>query len=166
MAAPLVIWLETSHHAAFRMAGWAHVRADGGAVAGWAGGDRRMDAERTALSGLLAALRDLPPARPVRLLTASPLVAAIPARIAAAKAGDDPPTDNLDLWAQAMKVLAAGPVQIERAAREPAGIPEFAAAWAEFARDKAKDKGPFTSAIPKPNLAKLDVRAAMGEIGA
>jgi hypothetical protein len=33
----------------------------------------------------------------------------------------------------------------------------FAAAWAEFARDRAKDKGAFTAAIPKQNLAKAGV---------
>ena len=168
MTAPLHIWLEVSHHAPFRMGGWAYVRADGAAVTGQAvvgqaGGDRRVDAERAALIGLLAALKETAPARPTRLHTASPLVAAIPARLAAAKAGDDPPTENLDLWAQAMKALADGAVRIDRAA--PGGLAAFAAAWAEFARDKARDKGPFISPIPKPNLAKLDVRAAMGEIG-
>lgn len=162
MTAPLFIWLEISHHAPFRMGGWAYVRADGAAVTGQAGGDRRVDAERAALIGLLAALKETA-GRPARLLTASPLVATVPARIAAAQA--DPPTDNLDLWAQAAKALASGTVRIGRALPEPRGVTEFAAAWAEFARDKAKDKGPFISAIPKPNLARLDVRAAMGEIG-
>ncbi|MEO6341173.1 MAG: ribonuclease H [Caulobacteraceae bacterium] len=154
MTAPLVIWLEISHHAAFRMGGWAYVRSDGIEVTGQAGGDRRVEAERAALQGLIAALK----AQPARLHTASALVEAIPARIAAAQAGDNPPTENLDLWAQAMKALAASPVQMLRAVPAPDSPTAFAAAWADLARDKARDKGPFTSAIPKPNLAKLKLR--------
>ena len=54
------IWLEISHHAAFRVGGWAFVRRgpDGG-LAGYAGGERRIEAERTALAALIAALKDL-----------------------------------------------------------------------------------------------------------
>src|SRR4051794_7065011 len=118
MTAPLHIWLEISHYPAFRMGGWAHVRTDGAAVTGQAGGERRIDAERAALTGLLAALKEATPSRPVRLLTTSLMVAAIPARIAAARAGDNPPTENLDLWAQAMKALASGAVRIDRVVME------------------------------------------------
>ncbi|CAN7368742.1 ribonuclease H [Phenylobacterium sp. LjRoot219] len=147
------IWLEISHHAAFRVGGWAFVRREpDGALVGYAGGERRIEAERTALAALIAALKDLGP-KPVRILTASAPIAAIPARIKAAQAGEDPPTDNLDLWAQAMTALGGGNVELARA---PTGdrTTAFAAAWAELGRDRAKDKGPFTSAIPKPNLAK------------
>jgi hypothetical protein len=154
MAPPVRVWLEISHHAAFRVGGWAFVRRDGASVTGHAGGERRIDAERTALAGLIAALRE--PEGPGEIHTASKLVAAIPARLRAAQAGENPPTENLDLWAQAMTTLAAAPVQIRltRATDPPTA---FAAAWAELARDKAKDKGPFTSPIPKPNLAKAGV---------
>lgn len=152
------LWLELSHHAAFRVGGWAYVRRDpDGALSGHAGGERRITAERTALRGLIAALKDA--RRPVRLRTAAPLVVAIPARIAAARAGEAPPVEDLDLWAQVMTALAAGPVEFVAA---PAGdrTHGFAAAWAELGRDRAKDKGAFTSAIPKPNLAKSGANGA------
>lgn len=147
------IWLEMSHHAAFRVGGWAYVRRDSdGAVVGYAGGERRIEAERTALVALIAALKDLA-GKSVRIQTASRPIAAIPARIAAAQAGEDPPSENLDLWAQAITALAGGKVEIVAAA--PANqTTGFAAAWAELGRDRGKDKGAFVSAIPKPNLAK------------
>lgn len=162
MACPVRIWLEISHHAAFRVGGWAFVRADDVSVTGQAGGERRTDAERAALAGLIAALGEPRGSRSVQLHTASTLLAAIPGRIKAAQAGENLPTENLDLWAQAMTALAATAVQIIRAAPTPGGPSAFAAGWAEFARDKAKDKGPFTSPIPKPNLAKAGVGAADG----
>ena len=152
MSAPVAIWLEVSHHAAFRIGGWAFVRRDGEELAGAAGGERRVGPERAALLALIAALAGLA-GRPVRLHTASPLVAAFPGRIRMAQAGEAAPQEDLDLWAQAMTALAGGQVRILRA--EPgAHATAFAAAWAEHARDRAKDKGPFASAIPRPNLAK------------
>ena len=157
MSDPIRIWLEISHHTVFRVGGWAWVRADGVSVSGHAGGDRRIDAERTALAGLVAALGQAPGPRPAQLLTSSDLVAAIPARIKAAQAGDNPPADNLDLWAKATTVLAAAPMAIVLTPQAPGGPAAFASAWAEFARDKAKGKGPFTAPIPKANLAKLAV---------
>jgi hypothetical protein len=156
VTAPVRIWLEISHHAAFRVGGWAYVRADEQAISGHAGGDRRIDLERAALVGLLAPLRATV-ARPVALYTASAGVLAIPARISAAQAGEQAPTENLDLWAEAMTALASGAVQLIRAAATAGTSGAFAAGWAEFARDKAKDKGAFTAPIPKPNLAKSGV---------
>jgi hypothetical protein len=157
MAGPVRIWLETSHHTAFRVGGWAWVRHDGVTLSGQAGGERRIDAEAAALAGLAAALAEpAPGAAPLRILTASRLIAGIPARIRAAEAGEGAPEANLPLWAQAMRVLAAGRVEI--AAADAGGRPTvFAAAWAELARDRAKDKGSFVLAIPKPNLAKSGV---------
>jgi len=164
MSHPIRIWLEISHHAAFRVGGWAWVRADGAAVSGHAGGDKRIDPERTALAGLIAALSQAPGPRPVRLHTESDLVAAIPARIEAARAGENPPAGNLDLWAKATTLLSATPVEIVRTLRVPGSPAVFAAAWAEFARDRAKDKGPFTSPIPKVNLTKAGVGAVEGQV--
>ena len=153
------VWLEVSHHAPFRVGGWAWVCTDGGAVTGSAGGERRIDAERTALCGLIAALRSPGAPRPTRLHTASDLVVAIPARLEAARAGENPPAEDLDLWAQIMTALGAGTVQIVRVERAPATASAFAAAWAELGRDRAKDKGPFTAPIPKSNLAKAGIEA-------
>ena len=161
MSHPISVWLEISHHAAFRVGGWAWVRTDGVSVTGHAGGDKRIDPERTALAGLIAVLSQAPGPRPVQLHTASDLVAAIPARIEAARAGDNPPSDNLDLWARATTLLAASPVAIVRTHRTPGGPTVFAAAWAELARDKAKSKGLFLSAIPKVNLAKAGVEGEL-----
>lgn len=157
MSHPISVWLEISHHAAFRVGGWAWVRADGVSVTGHAGGDKRIDPERTALAGLVGALSQPPGPRPAQLHTASDLVATIPARIEAAQAGNDPPAENLDLWARVTTLLAASPVAIIRTHRTPGAPTAFAAAWAELARDKAKAKGPFLSAIPKVNLAKAGV---------
>ena len=84
-------------------------------------------------------------------------MAAIPGRVAAALAGEDPPTSNLDLWAQATAALAAAPVAIVRVARTAGEPSAFAAAWAELARDKAKAKGLFASPIPKVNLTRAGV---------
>jgi hypothetical protein len=143
-----------SHHAAFRVGGWAFVRRDGEAIAGQAGGARRASAERTALAAVVAALSQAPsPDQSVQIATSSREIAALPARIAAAQAGEDAPNDNLDLWAQAMRALAGGRVTI-RSATASGRPTAFAAAWAEQARDRAKDKGDFAAAIPKPNLAK------------
>jgi hypothetical protein len=46
---------------------------------------------------------------------------------------------------------------MRRAEPAPGTPTAFAAAWADLARDRAKDKGAFTAAIPKPNLAKAGV---------
>lgn len=154
MTAPITVWLEISHHAAFRVGGWAYVRRDpDGVVSGSAGGERRIDAERATLQGLIAALKDSCGATPVRIRTSSPRVAAIPARITAAQAGEDAPSENLDLWAQLTTALSAAPVEVVAAAAQDRPN-VFAAAWAELGRDRAKDKGNFSSAIPKPNLLK------------
>ena len=155
-AEPVRIWLEASHHPAFRVGGWAWVRAEAGAVSGWAGGARGVDAERAALLALAAALKaEAGAGRAVRVMTASAGVAAIPARIAAAEAGGEAPAADLELWAQAMAALGRD-VEIVPAATGPGTPGAFAQAWAELARDKAKG-GAFLSAIPKPNLAKAGV---------
>src|SRR4051812_336534 len=112
MTSPITVWLEISHHAAFRVGGWAFVRKDGVSLVGHAGGERRVGAEGATLAGLVAGLRDRPGGAATRIYTASPLLAAIPVRIRSAQAGQDPPTENLDLWAQAITALAWAPVEI------------------------------------------------------
>lgn len=157
MHAPVRIWLEIAHHPAFRVGGWAFVRRKAGEVGGTAGGERRTDPERTALAAIAAALRDLAPGASVELHTSSSQLLAIPARISAAEAGEDPPGENLDLWAQVATALRGPDVRISRAELAPHSGSAFAAAWAEFARDRAKDKGAFTSPIPRSNLAKAGI---------
>ena len=89
MADPVCIWLEISHHGAFRIGGWAWVRAEGAVVTGQAGGSPRMSAEGAALAGLVAALKGAGTPGPRVVHTASALVAGIPDRIRAAQAGDE-----------------------------------------------------------------------------
>ncbi len=74
---------------------------------------------------------------------------------ACAQAGRDPPDANLDLWAQASKVLGGAPVTIVRTSNAAGGPSRFAGAWAELARDKSKSKGAFASPIPKVNLTRF-----------
>jgi len=144
------IWLETSHHPAFRCAGWAFVRQGVDGLSGAAGGARHVTPERAVLGGLAEALKDLPPGAAVEVRTGNRQIAALPGRIAGFAAGEDPPTEDLDLWAQLSTAL--------KTARIVTAPPNaFAAAWAELARDKAKATGPFRSAIPKPNLVKAGV---------
>jgi len=157
MPAPVRIWLEVSHHAAFRIGGWAFVRQAAGVVSGSGGGERRIDPERNALQAIAAALAGLPPGASVQLHASSPLVLAVPARIAAAEAGQDPPADNLDLWARAAAALKPIAVVCHPARPTPGGPTAFAAAWADFAQGRARDRGAFSAPIPKTNLAKAGV---------
>jgi hypothetical protein len=148
VSASVRIWLEVAHHATFRIGGWAFVRASGGVVSGSAGGRRASDLEQTALEAQGAC---------AELHTASPAVLAIPGRVAIAEAGETTPSENLDLWAQVATALRRVRLVTRRADLVPEGPSAFASAWADFARDRAKDKGVFTAAIPKPNLAKAGV---------
>jgi hypothetical protein len=149
------IWLATAYAAPFRTGGWAHVREAGGAVAGVAGGDRRITAQRLALQALLAALKEVPAAAVVELATTDPVIASVP-RVLAPQAGDDPPAEDLDLWAATTTAFAARTIRMLRQAPQPGKPLAFAAAWAEQAQDRAKG-GAFAFAIPKPNLAKAGV---------
>jgi len=157
MSDPIRLWLEISHHTAFRIGGWAFVRAEGTPPTGFAGGARGVDADRIALTGLLAALEGPAGGRAVQVLSASPLLLAVADRIADGGAGQDAPTENLDLWSRAIAALTGPAVRIVRVATAPDTATAFCAGWAEFARDKAKAGGAFTAAIPKPNLAKLRI---------
>ncbi len=133
------------------------MRENAGAVTGTAGGRRAIDLEHAALAGLAAALGDLGPGARAELHTASSAVLAIPARIAAAEAGENAPSGNLDLWAQASTTLRRVQLVTRRADLARSGPTAFAAAWADFARDRAKDRGAFAATIPKSNLAKAGV---------
>jgi ribonuclease HI len=155
MADTVRIWIETSHHPAFRCGGWAFVRKDAGGLSGAAGGDRSVTPERAMLAGLAEALKGLPEGAAVEVQTSNAQIAALPGRIAGFGSGEEPPVENLDLWAQLATALKT--VHIQLAANRPGTPIAFAAAWAELARDKAKATGAFRSTIPKPNLLKAGV---------
>ena len=157
MPAPVRIWLEVAHHGAFRIGGWAVVRLNAGAVSGTAGGERLIDPERNALTAISAAISSLPPGTSVEIHSSSPLVLAVPGRIAAAEMGENPPTENLDLWAGAATALARLDAVLRPAQLAAGGPTAFAAAWAEFAQGRAKQRGAFSAPIPKVNLAKAGV---------
>lgn len=157
MPASVLIWLEVAHHANFRIGGWASLRVDAGEVSGSAGGARRFDLEQTSLAAIAAALAGLAQGAGVELQTASPAVLAIPGRISAAEAGENAPVENLELGAQAATALRRVRLVTRRAEVAPGAPTAFAAAWADFACVRAKDRGAFTAVIPKPNLAKAGV---------
>lgn len=154
MADIIRIWLEANHQPAFLSGGWAYVLAEGRALLGAAGGERTVSAERLALAGLVEALGAAPSGAPVEIRSATPSVLAVPRRL---KDGE-PPSDDLELWAQLATALKDRPVSFSAAASAPRTPTAFAAAWAELARDKAKTR-PFQAAIPKTNLAKAGVPA-------
>ena len=157
MTQPVRLWIETTHHAALRYGGWGFVREEGAAVSGLAGGERNIAAARIDLMALIAALQALAPAAAVTITSASPGVVAA-ARILAVPptAGSDGvPAEDLDLWAQVLKLSAGRTLTVRPAQRTPATPAAFCFAWAEVGQDKAKAKGRFSAAIPKSNLAKL-----------
>ena len=150
MTDPIRIWTSAAHHPAFRCGGWAWVRSGAGPLAGAAGGERYTTPRRMALAGLASALRDLAKTGgPIAIQTTSPeLVALAGVLTGKAPRPDDDPDEDLDL-------LAGKAVTLTRAAREPTAPTAFTGAWADLAMDKAKATGPFASAIPKTNLAKV-----------
>jgi ribonuclease HI len=157
MTETIRIWASAAHHPAFRCGGWAWVRSAGGALSGAAGGERYTTPRRMALAGLVSALRDLPKTPgPIAIQTTSPELAAL-ASVLTGKAPrpDGDPDEDLDLLAQIAAATAGRAVTIVRVVREPRAPAAFTGAWADLAMDKAKATGPFSSAIPKTNLAKL-----------
>lgn len=158
MAPPRIrIWLEISHQPAFRSGGWAFVLAEGRALAGAAGGDRSLRAEPIALAGLLEALNAAPAGAAIEVQSASGSVLAASRRLVG-QATDEPPSEDLAMWAQLATALKGRTLQCAPALSAPRTPTAFAAAWADLARDKAKTR-PFRAAIPKTNLAKAGVPA-------
>ena len=157
MTQPVRLWIETTHHAAFRYGGWGFVRDDRGAVSGQAGGERNVTAARIDLMALIAALQGLAPGAAVDVISASPGLAAA-ARILAARSAAGPegaPGEDLDLWARALQLSSGLALTVRPAPRPPTGPAAFCFAWAEVGRDKAKGQGWFSAAIPRPNLSRL-----------
>ena len=157
MSGPIKIWLSAVYAPVYRCGGWASVRLSDGQRSGLAGGDRNTTASRLALAGLAAALRDLPPGAVVEIQTdsaelgpAARLLASpgMPTQAAAVE-------DDLDLWAQILTASKDRRLSLSIASAAPKTPLAFAAAWSDLSRDKAKATGAFSSAIPKPNLAKV-----------
>ena len=157
MSGPIKIWTCAAFSPVYRCGGWASVRFSQGQASGAAGGERNATASRIALAGLVAALRDLPPGEAVDIRTTSPELAAFADILAGlgTQAQAEAPIDDLDLWAQILAASAGRRLTMARVRLAPTTPTAFANAWAELARDKAKATGSFTSAIPKPNLAKI-----------
>ena len=156
MADLIRIWIEISHNAAFRTGGWAFVLAEGSACSGAAGGERTGSPERIALAGLTQALKGAPTGMAVEILSSAPLVRGAARRLDVAA---EPPSDDLELWAQLATALRGRTARFAVAANAPRTPTGFAIAWAELARDKAKTAGSFRAAIPKLNLSKAGVPA-------
>jgi hypothetical protein len=172
MANPIRIWTCSVRHPVFRCGGWASVRVSQGLISGVVGGERNTTAARMALAGLaaglsgLAPIGDSSPAAPIIIHTPSPELAALadflaggmePAKRAGSGVSTDPkagPDEDLDLWAQILAASKGRRLDVVRVSPQPDTPTAFAAAWADLAMDKAKARGPFTAAIPKPNLAK------------
>jgi hypothetical protein len=161
-------WLAVTHHAAFRLAGWAHVAPKDGVLAGAVGGDRRISRPRTTLAALDTVLRALAPALEkggdALILTAdsgllqfASALALPPAELPeAAKAVlDAHRAEDPALYARLSQAAAKGAFRVARIPAAQAVAQDFLASWAEVGLDKAKATGPFSHAIPKPNLTKL-----------
>jgi len=157
MSGIIRIWVEIDFQPAFRAGGWAYVLAEARALSGAAGGERTASLERIALAGFAEALKGVPAGFAIEVESASRAVLMIPRRLAAA--ADDPPTEDLDLWARVTTALKGRAALFAPATSAPRSPTAFAAAWAELARDKAKTAGAFSAAIPKVNLAKAGVPA-------
>lgn len=144
------IWIAAAHDAGLGVGGWAFVR-DGAEPSGQAGGDRRTTRTRMALAGFLAAVKDVPPAEPLKVVAPEADARVLYALL---KPPATPPEDNPDLRASLAKALAGRAWTL--AVGDPSGATPaaFAVAWADLARDKARSGGAFAAAIPRSNLAK------------
>ncbi len=153
------LWIETTYHPAFRYGGWAFARQIDGAVTAMAGGERNISAGRLELSALIAALNGAPTGASVSVKTAGPGLIAIGRLIAAPPepGSPDAPVEDLDLWAQLLTAAKGRSLVFQPAQRAPQTPAAFLAAWAEVGQDKAKAAGRFVAAIPKSNLAKLNL---------
>jgi len=163
MSPAIRIWTCGAHSPVYRCGGWAAVRVSQGQVTGAAGGERDTTARRTALSGLAAALRDLPPiddpasSSPIRIQTTSPELAEFAGLLAQFGALTQPvgPDEDLDLWAQISTAAKGRRLGLTLAPLEAGAPIAFASAWADLALERARTRGAFVNAIPKANLGKI-----------
>ena len=151
------LFVETTFHPAFRHGGWAFVREAGGAVSGAAGGERATTQARVDLQALIGGLDGLPAGAAVAIHSSSPGVIGAARLLASppAPGSDDAPSEDLDLWARALKASEGRTLNARPVVREPKAPAAFCFAWAEVGQDKAKGQPRFSAAIPKVNLAAL-----------
>ncbi len=64
-------------------------------------------------------------------------------------------SEDAALFARLAQAAAKGAFRVARIPAAQAVAQDFLTSWAEVGLDKAKATGPFSAAIPKPNLAKL-----------
>ena len=163
MSSTFRIWTCAAHSPIYRCGGWAAVRAGLGLVTGVAGGERNTTVRRTALSGLAAALRDLPPVDektsggPISIQTTSAELAEFAGFLASLGEPTQPagPDEDLDLWARISTAVKGRRLSVTRTPLEAGAPIAFTSAWADLALDKAKSTGAFATAIPKVNLVKI-----------
>lgn len=153
----LRLWLETTHHAAFRYGGWAYARQASDGLTGRAGGERNLTAARLDLCAMIAVLESAPPGAAVAIRSANPALLAIGRTITNPPPAGSPdaPSEDLDLWAQLLTAARGRALTLAAASRGPKTAAAFLGAWAEVGQDKAKTAGRFSAAIPKSNLAKM-----------
>lgn len=144
------IWIAAAHDAAHLNGGWAFVRAGTG-VYGAAGGDRRTTRARTALSGFIASLKDVP--EEASLAVVAPRTDAMVLH-QFLKPPKDAPTEDLELRATLAGALNGRTWTLALGDPDALTPFTFAVAWADMASEKAKLGGAFVAAIPKTNLAK------------
>lgn len=150
MPAPQLL-IAVDFNPTYACAGFAYVRMDAPPV-GAAGGQRRTTPWRAAIDGLTAGLSANP--GPAVVVTANARVANLVPALRANTPPEGLDAQEAKAWVVLAKV-AAGRALGYAPAKPGAANAAFCAAWAELARDRAKDRGDFTAAIPKPNLAKL-----------
>jgi len=163
MSSSIRIWTCAAHSQIYRCGGWAAVWVGKGLVTGAAGGERNTTAQRTALSGLAAALRDLPPgddptsSDPISIQTTSAGLVEFAGFLASLGEPTQPvgPDEDLDLWAQISTAVRGRRLSLTRAPLAAGAPSAFVSAWADLALDKARATGSFTNAIPKANLRKI-----------
>jgi hypothetical protein len=150
------IWTAAAYHAAFRCGGWAYVREGAPELAGAAGGDRNTTLETMAFAGLAAALKTLPKAAtPVDVHTPHTELVGLSNHLKAGSTPEDLSAEVKGAWATILHLATLRPIQIIYGPPLEKTPIAFVLAWADLARDKAKARGHFISAIPKPNLAKM-----------
>ena len=137
MPAPIRLWIEITHHAAFRYGGWAYARQIDSALAGAAGGERNLTVGRLTLAALIAALNGLPPGVAVTLTSAAPAILNAVRTVLKPPPPEEAPAEDLDLWAQLSMALKGRAVSLVSAARAANTPSAFLGAWAEVGQDKA-----------------------------